>query len=397
MGRGQLGIRGVIRNLVKIKEIKNIADVIVEIGGKKVDIKGSDVKYREWTLFKLIAHLLYVPLYTSIIKNYFKEHYYIDLFAGSGMGYLERDNRRIRIAGSALIALSFAKPQFTRVYLNDKEQERIELLRKRIDILANIPHEKRKEYGFPLDTINTQYIKFSFQDANIAIERIMKEIEERHEEIYKRTKKGCHIYAFIDPEGLELEFKSLRRILSSNVRSDLMILFNSYGVALQVHNHINYDYSDEAIRKHLGEEYYNYIEEQAKQRGKTLEQLTVDELDDILTEYYAKMIEEYGYKTVIIKLSLIGRMKSPRQEREFNLIYATKKTKRDNPYIAALNYIKEVVEYPARDTGYSNFMDLAIEYMETGKLPGLLSDIIDKPEEVLRRYSTSAKFGGPVI
>lgn len=209
MGRGQLGIRGVIRNLVKIKEIKNIADVIVEIGGKKVDIKGSDVKYREWTLFKLIAHLLYVPLYTSIIKNYFKEHYYIDLFAGSGMGYLERDNRRIRIAGSALIALSFAKPQFTRVYLNDKEQERIELLRKRIDILANIPHEKRKEYGFPLDTINTQYIKFSFQDANIAIERIMKEIEERHEEIYKRTKKGCHIYAFIDPEGLELEFKSL--------------------------------------------------------------------------------------------------------------------------------------------------------------------------------------------
>lgn len=396
MGKKVLGPYDVMRYLVKIIEIKTIADVVVERGGQEVDIRESvDFRYREWTLFKLIAHLLYVPLYTSIIKRYFVEYYYIDLFAGSGMGYLERGGRRIRIAGSSLIALSFAKPQFTKIYLNDAKQRKIKLLMERIKILSELPLKERKKYGFPLDEIDMERIKPYTLDANRAIEKIMSEIEERNKELLGRVGRGCHIYAFIDPEGLELEFKSLERILTSPVRSDLMILFNSYGVAMQVHNHFNSGYSDDAVRRHLGEGYYDYLERQARQRGKALEQLTVDELDDILTEFYAKEIERHGYKTVTIRLSLRDGARSPGQEREFNLIYATRSTKRNNPYMAALDYIKELVESPARYMGYGNLIDDAVYYLETGGLRGLLKDIIERPEEFFKRYSTSARFGGP--
>mgnify|MGYP001770665211 FL=1 len=45
--------------------------------------------------------------------------------------------------------------------------------------------------------------------------------------------------------------------------------------------------------------------------------------------------------------------------------------------------------------GYGNLIDDAVYYLETGGLRGLLKDIIERPEEFFKRYSTSARFGGP--
>ncbi|MEM4467813.1 MAG: three-Cys-motif partner protein TcmP [Candidatus Nezhaarchaeales archaeon] len=275
-----------------------IADAIVQEGGPDVDIKRNiDCRYRKWTIFKLIVHLLYTPLYTSIIKKYFTtEFYYVDLFAGSGFGYLSEEDisdadikgiQNVRIAGSPLIASSIVKEYFTRLYLNDVDQAKIKLLKKRIEILAKLSKSPRK-YPFPLpqSPLDLDRIKICDMDANEAVKKIMKEIEEKYERMVNKG-KGCHVYFFIDPEGLEFKRESLERIVGSDVQSDIMTLFNSYGAALQAYNHIHHGYSDSALRECVGNDYAAWIGDCARMCDRKLKELSVKGLADSLNYYQA--------------------------------------------------------------------------------------------------------------
>lgn len=391
-----------IKGLEKVKELKELADAVVRAGGPDIK-RGIDFPYRRWTIFKLIAHLLYTPLYTSIIEKYFAEFYYVDLFSGSGLGYISEEDVKeavrtftgtLRIAGSPLIPLSIVRKPFSRIYLNDMDQNKILLLRKRIEAASAASKNLEYKRWFPFQ-IDSSRIRIYSLDANLIIDTIVKEIEGAYESLIKSKNKGCHAYFFIDPSGLEFKRKSLEKILKSKVRNDIMILFNSYGAALQAYNHIKFDQSDAALRKCLGDSYEEHIENHAKSLGKKKNDLTIRELADALLGYYQEIFRAHNYEVVSVKLSLIEPTiaKSETQEREFDLIYATKKTKQGNPYINGFLYIKSLVEEFANKIGYSTIINMFIEYMATGELPGLLKLIIKDPEAILSQYSTYKRFG----
>ena len=400
----QKSVVELMKSLVKVCELKNIADAVVSGGGPDI-VKGVDCRYRKWTVFKLITHMLYVPLYTSIISKYFSEFYYVDLFSGSGLGYVSEEVLEdvvknvdsvglLRIAGSPLIPLSIVRKPFSGLYLNDLDPHKTNLLRKRIEAIARLTNSQKKSNCFPFP-VNQNNIKIYNHDANIIVNKIMKDVEAKHETLMKKKGRGCHLYFFIDPSGLEFKRKSLERILRSSVRSDIVTLFNSYGAAMQVYNHIKYGYRDDVVRECLGDRYIDYVNSYARGKGKSMKDLNVRELSECLLNYYINIFNTYNYEVVTIRLSLIEPTiaKSKEQEREFDILLATKKTKRGNPYINAFIYIKNLVEKVAKDIGYSKVINAFIEYIATGRLPGLLGYIINNPNEFFNKYSTYKRYG----
>jgi len=322
---------------------------------------------------------LYAPLYTSIIKTRFAEFNYIDLFAGSGLNKFEDSN--IILAGSPIIALSFATKPFSKAFFIDLSQGKITLLKNRISRLKEL--SKKMEYReFIFSNIeNTITIYFS-QDANTKVKKIYEEIEKRHEELLDKIHRGCHNLVFIDPYGFEFKRRSLERILSSSVRNDLIIFFNSYGAGMQAYNVIHHNYSSRLLNDHLGSEWYNFIKQTAKRSNINEDKLSRNTLSHMLSSYYVGILKKHDYVVEVIRLPLKLEMQ------QFDLIFACKRTRRGNPFLKGVRYIKNLLE----STNY-RLVDLLKEYVETGKLPGLLNYVIKDPEKALRRYGTARRYG----
>ena len=90
----------------------------------------------EWTIIKLLALLRFVDIYTKIIKaprqrRFFKNMFYIDLLAGSGLCRI--GSKGDIIAGSALIACTQCYHPFDKYFLVEKNSEKAEALRARIE------------------------------------------------------------------------------------------------------------------------------------------------------------------------------------------------------------------------------------------------------------------------
>ncbi|MEM1776224.1 MAG: hypothetical protein QW079_04790, partial [Nitrososphaerota archaeon] len=149
------------------------------------------------------------------------------------------------------------------------------------------------------------------------------------------------------------------------------------------------------VRECLGDRYIDYVNNYARSKGKSMEDLNVRELSECLLNCYIEIFNTYNYEVVTIRLSLIEPTiaKSREQEREFDILLATKKTRGGNPYINAFIYIKNLVEKVAKQIGYSSVINAFIEYIATGQLPGLLRYIIDNPNEFFNKYSTYKRYG----
>lgn len=385
-----------IKQMAKIRDLKLIADCVMMHGGGDVRSNPAvDEKYRRWTVFKLLCHLLYIPLYTSIISKYFAEFYYVDLFAGSGFGIYNDEYRvPLALAGSPLIALASATVPWTGVYLNDLNSARCHLLKKRVEVLVelskkggckNAPVSTTK---IPMSSLSNTRISISSADANTVIYRIMDEIEKRHSQL-KSEDKGCHAYFFVDPYGFQFRRDSLERILRSSVRSDIFILVNTKGVALQVLNRyralsLRKSFSDEALKQYVGNDFLSYVEQFAKQIGKKVEDLGIDDLIKCTKSFFIELFSSHEYVVEFIDIS------TPSQGQVFDLIFATKKTKRGNPYINAVRYIREVYVTRGAQDGYKA-IDLTMRYIHTGDagLLGYLTDVA----KAMQFSSIFARFG----
>ena len=377
-------LKEILKRLQKLKELTTLGRLVTQT--KETEYKGhidsaNNFYYNKWTLLKLLFIQLYVPLYTSIISKYYKEFNYIDPFAGSGVNILKEEGKEgVIIAGSPIIALSFAPKPFTKAYLNDIVPSKITLLRKRIELLKCISqNEVHRDYIF--SKVSTE-IDYDHIDANKHINRVYDEIEERSKELLSKYKKGIHNLAFIDPFGLEFKRSSLERILNSKVRTDIITLFNSYGAGMQAYNVIHLGYSSRSLDEHLGGEWYDYIRKRTQKEGLKLENISRNKLSEFLSDYYVGIFLKHNYVVRVIRLPL------KLEAQQFDLIFACRRTKRGNPFLNGVEYIKEMLE----NTDYK-LIDELLNYVITGRMPGLIGYIIKNPEEALEKYKTARRYG----
>jgi len=167
--------------------------------------EGIDYESGSWTGIKLFSYSYYNAIYTHIIQERFNEYYYIDPFAGSGMTNIKGVEEAI--PGSALLADTVKYP-YTKLFLSDKDKDKLDLLEKRLDKLGE--NEDRYEIirgkgGKGLE-------------AKDSLPQIVSKI------IEQGTKNPpFHTLAVIDPEGYKPPWPTMENL--DKIGCDLLLTF----------------------------------------------------------------------------------------------------------------------------------------------------------------------------
>lgn len=242
-----------------------------------------------WAPLKLIVLLFYLDVYTKIIPKQIPKHFdsmvYVDLLAGPGINRI-RDTGH-RIIGSPLIAATAAHRPFTKLFLVEGKPER------------------SKALGDRLKTeIDKNRFEVYHENCNVAVDKIVEE----------HLKKGRpHYLAFIDCQGLDVDWATMEKILK--YPGDLIFTFQT---ALIVRTR---DYPDR-LNKFYGDDSWK----------------TAKSGDDFLRCYEDKLRE---YRDIVINI----RIKEKRRGGfYYHLIFATRKTKGGNPWLQAVDLIKNRIE-----------------------------------------------------
>jgi three-Cys-motif partner protein len=135
--------------------------------------------------------------------------FYIDPFAGWDLNKFSH-MEDVFVPCSPLVAWGFAKKSFDKLFLVEKDEKNCEALEERMRLVSH-PENFEVIPG----------------DANEKCELIMREVE--------NTPKS-HFFAFIDPITFETKWETVRRMLASGVRGDLIILLQTRRIAQNVGN-----------------------------------------------------------------------------------------------------------------------------------------------------------------
>ena len=142
---------------------------------------------KSWSALKLIFLDHVADVYSSIMKNRYPGRYsYVDLFSGSGVGKVE-DVKGDRIFGSPLLVSKHEFPQF--IFCDDN-----------------------KEYSDALDA-RLKSLNPSQENYKVINGNCNKKIDEILSIVGDERK---HSLIFIDPYGMELEWRTFERILGLN-------------------------------------------------------------------------------------------------------------------------------------------------------------------------------------
>ena len=171
-----------------------------------------------WSKDKLFYLGRYCRIFTTGMKNKWRNRVFIDLFCGPG---------RCRVRpqgdfedGSPLIALREA---FTHYYFVDISSHCIDALEKRASGLEAVPGKE---------------MKIVRGDANECIDDLVRQIDDLGPETIG--------FAFVDPPGIQLHFETLRR-LSKSTRIDLLINFPlGMNIKRQLKHQLQKDPEDES-------------------------------------------------------------------------------------------------------------------------------------------------------
>jgi three-Cys-motif partner protein len=171
----------------------------------------SEPEYGFWSLIKEIALMYWIWPFLTIACRHFKEFYYIDLFAGSGLIKAED----YYFPGSPLVAMACTLPdkQFKEYLCFEINHDRKETLERRVTIAS-----KRWKTSTP---------HVSETDCN-------KELPIALNKICKRE-WSCYL-AFVDPEGpKDLHWKTISAMLT-HTRGDAIINFPTMGIVRNLPN-----------------------------------------------------------------------------------------------------------------------------------------------------------------
>jgi len=258
------------------------------------------------TPLKLCVLMDYVDIYTKILKPRVlstlkcEGKVFLDVFAGAGVTQIVENHK---VAGSLPIAIRYCKRSpFDHYYGIELNEEFHKALEKRVDYLG----VKDK----------STIIK---GDSDEKLHEIIEEIKE----------KKHHYLAFVDYEDLKgLSWDSLKELLDYKKGDLIITLINSYRPAGRANSF------SEGDRRTLEKLYSKEV----------VGASTIDgDIDhDLLMDNYYKLIRKHRAHTVEIKINDKGC--------RYRLLYATRNTSGDSPYVNSVKAIKERVEKIDGDT-----------------------------------------------
>jgi three-Cys-motif partner protein len=169
------------------------------------DLEMRSVK--SWAAEKLDYLTRYLAMFTiSMRGKSWRALNYIDLFAGPGK--CREENGTVSL-GSPLLALTAPKP-FDHYFFVDLDTKNIEALRQRCQ---SSPYADR--------------IQYFVEDCNVVVQHIVEGIQ-YEDSCYLPGRWPCLNLAFLDPEGLEVRWETIRTLAQS--RTDLIIHYSQMGL-----------------------------------------------------------------------------------------------------------------------------------------------------------------------
>lgn len=251
--------------------------------------------FGKWTTAKIDYLQRYIDLFETSMRNKpWCARCYLDLYAGAGKFRVEGQNGFH--LGSALTGITTKHP-FTNYFFVDKSQENIDILTKRCDSATNI--QKKLLVG----------------DANIKVKEIVEEIKSIEHSRSKDQWTSLNL-AFLDPDGLELEWKTIETLASLH-KIDLIIYYSQSGLTRNFDNCINLD-AETDIDRFFGDKEWRSIYK-ASQHGKSLG------LHRKLIDYYKHKLSTLGYVDVKdIEDGAEPLMKNSKEAPLYRLIFASK-------------------------------------------------------------------------
>ena len=248
-----------------------------------------------WTSVKLDYLRRYIHLFETSMKDKpWRQRNFIDLFAGTGK-YREEENGDVHL-GSTLLAVTANHP-FTNYYFADSNKANISVLQKRTESVAN----KTKYYT---------------GNANRVVQDVVTEIQAIDNQ--RLTMKWSSLnLAFLDPDGLELEWSTVKS-LASLYTMDLIIYYSQYGLNINFKNCYQASGETEIDRFFGGDEWRRMYE---KWQSKD----AMAGIHRELTDYYKSNLHSLGYVDVLDQeTGTEPLMKNSKQAPLYRLIFASK-------------------------------------------------------------------------
>ena len=222
-----------------------------------------------WTTEKLDYIRRYIYMFETSMKGKpWRQRSYIDLYAGTGK-YRAEENGNFHL-GSTLLALTTEYP-FTHYYFVESDPNNLSVLKQRCQSVAH-------------------KIRFFDGDANQKVNDIVNEILSVDKQKIPNQWSSLNL-AFLDPDGLELEWKTVETLAKVN-KMDLIIYYSQFGLNLNLKNCYQVN-SETTIDKFFGDDEWRRIFEKWKLKD------SITGIHRDLIDYYKSKLHTLGYVDVV--------------------------------------------------------------------------------------------------
>jgi three-Cys-motif partner protein len=287
-----------------VKHLSWLMDAGGRIAERDSNLPGHPPTYDKgcWTALKLICLKYYIPGYLNILAPRHRVAY-VDLFAGPGLN-LVGSSRSVPLPGSPMIALMHpgTKHRFSCHLLCDKNEAYCEALGRRVRSWVD-------EDGHALEA--DDLVTFN-GDAN--------EFARSVPATLKRMGIG-HSLVFIDPEGMEFDWQSLKFLVEHLPYSDLIILFPSAG-----------------LPRVLGRTDEGALARARRFLGPGSERIGPDSTEEDAMSVYRANLAALG-KEISTEIAIVGTGSF-----HYHLIPAVRKTAAGSPWFSILTDAKDLIE-----------------------------------------------------
>lgn len=245
-------------------------------------------EFEEATPLKLIFLNYALDMYTTIIKKYSDNLFYVDLFAGSGLNRMRtsKDN----LIGSPFIATLNHGKKYNKFFFCEQDKNLFNALRKRIESLS----------------IGNS--KIICGDCNKRLSSIITEIEKINNK---------HIFFFIDPYSMQFKWSSMKKVLDTY--SDIVFTFMTH--------HIGRAWSSASAQPNYST---NALDEFFGDKSWKSARTVVD-----LIKIYKKNVLKVRENAIIESVHIVDY---------YDLIFITNKTSGKNPWMKCIKDAKKEIE-----------------------------------------------------
>ncbi|GAB4572679.1 MAG: hypothetical protein Kow0077_12780 [Anaerolineae bacterium] len=246
----------------------------------------------QWAQKKLSVLAHYIATSTVAMKSKpWRRRFYIDLQAGPGKNFI-KNSKRVFL-GSPLLAITEGAG-FTDYFFVEQDSNLAEALSQRC---ASLPADIQKK------------IQILVGDCNEKVTEITKHIQQIDQPPYSPTNWNSLSLAFLDPEGLELNWESVK-LLASLKRVDLIINFSIGGLRRSAENALKMEPGNTQVDRFFGTQEWRTIPKRPS--GKMPSNEWID--------FYCGRLKQLGYESWGTPISV----KNSKRAELYRLLFASK-------------------------------------------------------------------------